>query len=532
MIRTCWCSAPTLTPFTEAYLACVHCGTLVSQFAHDRDVARVSADESDLYGKNYWFSHMENDLGLTDIYSRARADLGERCLYWLRTLLRYRIPPARTLELGSAHGGFVALLTRAGFDASGLELSPSIAEIARSVYGVEMLVGPIEDQQIAAHSLDILVLMDVLEHLPDPVTTIRECAKRLKRGGLLLIQTPQFPDGQSFQALRDADNRFLDMLKPDEHLYLYSERSVRLLFEPVGFTHFAFEKALFSHYDMFFAVSDAPIVTVEPAAAEAALLARPDGRVIQTLLDLRARLDVSVPREVFEASEQDRADRLRVIEQQGHQLGEAAAREASILGDLDGLRRALDASELDRGARLAVIERHALELDAIEQRRASLSTELDAVRLAFDASEKDRADRLRVIERQGAEIGAAQQRVQALLSDLDELRRAYTQCDEQRAGNLRMIDEHERVLITVQHRVAGLQEEVERVRSSQNLAESARVEALETIGRQTAEITTLATSLDHTRAQMAALAEQNEDMKRLASRGILQVIIDRLRDRT
>ena len=147
-MRACWCARSELQQFSAEYEVCVSCGTLVSRFHHDRDVARVTSDDSDLYGRDYWFGRKENDPGVGNIYQRARTDLTERGLHWLKTLLKYRVPPARVLELGSAHGGFVATLKWAGFDASGLELSPAIAQIARTLFDVPMLVGPAEDQEI------------------------------------------------------------------------------------------------------------------------------------------------------------------------------------------------------------------------------------------------------------------------------------------------------------------------------------------------------------------------------------------------
>lgn len=518
MIRSCWCDAPSLSPFTDDYLVCAHCGTLVSQFAHERNVARVSEDEAELYGKDYWFGHMENDLGFTNIYQRARTDLGERCLYWLRALLAYRTPPARALELGSAHGGFVAAMSWAGFDARGLELSPTIAQIARDLYGVEMLVGPVEDQNLPEHSLDIIALMDVLEHLPDPVATVRHCVKLLKKGGVLLIQTPQFPEGQTFDELSRAGNRFLEMLKPDEHLYLYSERSVRLLFEPTGFTHVAFERALFSHYDMFFLVSDEPIVKVDTTEIETELLKRPEGRLVQAMLDLQTRLGASVPRDVLDAANVDREARLLVIKRQGDQLGEAATREASLLGEVDGLRRALEASEADRSARLAIIERLGSEASESSHGKDALAAQLDALRQAFEASEQDREARLRVIERQGQELG--------------EVRLALSQCNEERTNHLKVIEQQqERALKSLEQQVSGLQMQVERIQSSRDASEAARMEALANVDRQTAELMALTSALEESGAKMARIEQSNKEMKALIDRGIFQLIINRLRGR-
>src|SRR5437762_14161305 len=113
----CWCGNTALTPFSQAYRRCSQCETLVSQEWPAAPSMRVTDDERDFYGKGYWFTHQESDLHFPDIATRARADLSERCVHWLRTLLKYKLPPAQVLELGSAHGGFVAMLRWAGFQA-------------------------------------------------------------------------------------------------------------------------------------------------------------------------------------------------------------------------------------------------------------------------------------------------------------------------------------------------------------------------------------------------------------------------------
>src|SRR5262245_20116134 len=218
--RHCWCGNTALQPFSEHYRLCPRCGTLVCTYDQGGDVSRVRNDRSDLYGREYWFSHMEEDLGFVNIYERARADLAERCLFWLRALLKYRTPPGRLIELGSAHGAFVALARWAGFDASGLELSPGIVAISKELFGVPVLQGPIEDQQIQPGTVSVIALMDVLEHFPAPRQTMEACLRLLEPNGLLLIQTPKFPEGKSFQDLQREGDSFLEHLKEREHLYL------------------------------------------------------------------------------------------------------------------------------------------------------------------------------------------------------------------------------------------------------------------------------------------------------------------------
>ena len=211
----------------------------------------VADADTDLYGKNYYQKHLSEKYGYPDFATRVRTDLPERCLYWLRTLLKYKIPPARVLELGSAHGGFVAMSHWAGFDSTGLELSPWLADFAHATFDVPMLTGPIEKQAVEPGSLDVVVLMDVLEHLYDPIGTIRHCLHLMKPEGILLIQTPSFPQNKSYEKMKEEKDSFLLQLKEAEHVYLFSKNSIGKFFGQLGVKYIEFETAIFSHYDMF-----------------------------------------------------------------------------------------------------------------------------------------------------------------------------------------------------------------------------------------------------------------------------------------
>lgn len=287
----CWCESTEWEDFSPDYVRCARCGTLAARQMPRDDITSVGADEAGFYGRNYWFGHQEQDLGTPDIARRARADLPERCLHWLRAALKYKLPPARTLELGAAHGGFVALLRLAGFDATGLELSPWIADFARKTFDVPVLQGPIERQPLQAGTFDLLVMMDVVEHLPDPVGTLRTCVRLLKPDGVLLVQMPEYPEGQSLEQLRAAGAAIVQHLRADEHLHLFTRRSAAELMAKVGLPHVTFEPAIFAQYDQFFAASSQAPATHPPDAGRAALLNTPDGRFANALLDLADNRD-------------------------------------------------------------------------------------------------------------------------------------------------------------------------------------------------------------------------------------------------
>ena len=290
--RPCWCGNTALEDFSPDYAACRRCGTLVlRRMPVAGDVTAVGPDEAGLYGRDYWFGHQRDASGYPDLAHRARADLPERCVHWLRAVLKYKLPPGKSLELGAAHGGFVATLRLAGFDATGLELSPWIAQFARDTFGVPMLQGPVEKQALGAGTFDVVAMMDVIEHLPDPAGTLTACARLLRPDGVLVVQTPDYPEGVSLEEMKAKGMAFGEQLRPKEHLYLFSRRSVAELMKRAGVPWVAFEPAIFAHYDQFFVAAKGEAPTHPDEAVRAALEKTPGGRFAVALMDLGENRD-------------------------------------------------------------------------------------------------------------------------------------------------------------------------------------------------------------------------------------------------
>ena len=333
----CWCGNSDLTPFSSDYLYCSKCHCLALMHMPEHNISHIEDKNTDLYGKQYYLSHLPQDYGYPDLPTRARTDLPERCLHWLRTLLKYKLPPAKALELGSAHGGFVAMLNWAGFDTAGLELSPWVVDFAKKTFNVHSFLGPIEDQKIEPSSLDVIVLMDVLEHLPDPVASMRQCLSLLRPDGLILIQTPKFPEDKSYECMKEEGASFLLQLKEAEHVYLFSEHSIRQFFSSLGAEYLEFESAIFAHYDMFLVASRERLVLTAPEKRKEALTATPGGRLIQALIDIDEQKDAM--QEHSELLEADRAARLEVIHDLGSKLQESEADRAERLEVIHDLER-------------------------------------------------------------------------------------------------------------------------------------------------------------------------------------------------
>lgn len=281
----CWCGNQELEPFSPDYRYCKVCGTLVR-----REWPDLSPTEKREEYEKYWAGDEEvramvEKQILPVLEERARTYLIERGPYWLRTLLHYRLPPAKILEIGSGSGAFVGLMQAAGFDARGLEVQSWSVDLSSRWFQVPVLYGPIEEQHLPTASLDGVVMLDVLEHLTEPEDTLRRVTRLVKPEGFVLVQTPEFPEGLSYAEMQAQRHPFLDMFIP-EHRYLFSRRAVQYLFQRVGLPWIQFEDAFFAHYDMFFVAAARPLQRYTQEEIRDALERHLSGRVVYALLDL------------------------------------------------------------------------------------------------------------------------------------------------------------------------------------------------------------------------------------------------------
>tara|TARA_R110000824_G_scaffold390760_2_gene587436 strand:- start:106725 stop:107384 length:660 start_codon:yes stop_codon:yes gene_type:complete len=100
---------------------------------------------------------------------------------------------SRILELGVGMGATMAALRKVrdiSF-AAGVELMPEIAERARTHID-EVLSGDIETLEMPQSwtGFDLILCLDVLEHLADPWTVVRQLHERLAPGGVIVASLP------------------------------------------------------------------------------------------------------------------------------------------------------------------------------------------------------------------------------------------------------------------------------------------------------------------------------------------------------
>jgi SAM-dependent methyltransferase len=159
---------------------------------------------------------------LPELSPLTAARLGE----WARLLLPYK-KTGRILEVGCGAGHFLSSATAAGFEAWGTEISTSgLARLKER--GCHVLGGPLVELGLPADHFDSVVLFEVLEHVEDPGSYLAESRRVLRKGGLLLLTTPNF--GSLSRHLLADRWRIVD----PEHLVLFTGRGLRLALGRAG----------------------------------------------------------------------------------------------------------------------------------------------------------------------------------------------------------------------------------------------------------------------------------------------------------
>ena len=106
------------------------------------------------------------------------------------------VRPQRVLDLGCGDGALTAMLARRGSTVIGLDLSElgvSLASAKMREAGCPspLLRGDAQALPFAAGSFDLIVAVDVIEHVPEASTLVSEVVRCLAPGGLFVVSTPQ-----------------------------------------------------------------------------------------------------------------------------------------------------------------------------------------------------------------------------------------------------------------------------------------------------------------------------------------------------
>jgi 2-polyprenyl-3-methyl-5-hydroxy-6-metoxy-1,4-benzoquinol methylase len=169
---------------------------------------------SNLYGHNE-----------ADEYARRYVTEGfSRRLYAKHALsiLKRHAPNGSILDVGAGAGYFLDEARRYGYQVFGIEMNPIEAEFMKSSLRIDCETSPIHETY-KDMKFEVVSTFNVLSHLYDPIADFQAMSERLKKSGIMLIETGNLAEVRS--AYYGHYGRFL----LPNHLFFFGEESLRLL---------------------------------------------------------------------------------------------------------------------------------------------------------------------------------------------------------------------------------------------------------------------------------------------------------------
>jgi 2-polyprenyl-3-methyl-5-hydroxy-6-metoxy-1,4-benzoquinol methylase len=223
----CWCGARTaIVRFRTAafgLLRCAQCG------CYRIDPAPVASDEEAATFYTGYYDRPVASAGPTPVATRSSR-------FWKAVALEPTLQQVgrRVADIGCGEGTLCGELRAAGWpEVVGLDVSRSRIERARARQpGIEFYHRPIEQTPIAEGTCDLIVMDNVIEHLPAPLGTLTTLRRYLAPRGRIVVITPNMCSGH-FELL---GRRWTPELAPHAHVFLFTASSLTRLLGDAGYS--------------------------------------------------------------------------------------------------------------------------------------------------------------------------------------------------------------------------------------------------------------------------------------------------------
>lgn len=202
-------------------------------------------------------------------------------------LIQHSVPaivgvPRRLLDIGCASGLFLETMqSYPAWQVEGVELNQAAAQATSARLGVPVFAGPFEQAQYADGTFDAITLWDVLEHLHEPLASLREIRRILRPGGVLFVRVP---NAASYVARMCG--RYWSGYDLPRHMTLFTPKTLARALAQAGFREklcvFSSASYLATLHSLRFALDDG-LLDAKRAAAIHRTLLHPAARALAWL---------------------------------------------------------------------------------------------------------------------------------------------------------------------------------------------------------------------------------------------------------
>lgn len=149
---------------------------------------------------------------------------------FLQLITKYYKPGKKLLDIGCGAGFLLKAAEEIGWEAEGVEISPIASDYAQNIVKVKVLEGKLEDLRLPAENFDLVVLVETVEHLMNPLETLKEINRILKKQGILIICTPDYKSLSRFFLGKNWA-----VLSPEEHFSVFTQKTLSRILQEAKF---------------------------------------------------------------------------------------------------------------------------------------------------------------------------------------------------------------------------------------------------------------------------------------------------------
>ena len=202
---------------TFKFARCIGCGHLY------QNPQPRSSDLRARYGTEYFSYELENDSNFFDLMLKGLKDAGF-------FEIEQEVGDHRSfLDIGCATGMLLSYLKEREWRVQGVEICEPAARYGIEKRKVSIHIGSVEEAAFAAESYSFIHFSHVIEHVPDPRQFLSEVNRILRKGGYVVVVTPNV-DGLQARMYRE---RWRSAIA--DHVNLFSRDGLRRLLVTSGF---------------------------------------------------------------------------------------------------------------------------------------------------------------------------------------------------------------------------------------------------------------------------------------------------------
>ena len=199
----------------STFRRCRACKSLI-----DAEIAPPDQLERIYQGKGYYVKddggRDEVRFGYSGDYVAQRGFIEDKFDRVLGHLERY-VSPGRLLDIGSGPGFLLAVASKRGWEATGIDVNEWAVRYGREVVGVDVHQGALTPESFPGEQFDAITMMDLLEHVPEPSRLLEQAARLVRPGGALAVLTPD-----AGAPVSRLVGRHWPEVVPGEHTVLFS----------------------------------------------------------------------------------------------------------------------------------------------------------------------------------------------------------------------------------------------------------------------------------------------------------------------